>query len=148
MLGYRECLEGHEGEHMARGYDSVRPELTGITSGRTDAAITSGDFAYTPDQLQQIINNWKDLATSYNDSVRDARNMTRVVGPGRDFASHAFAEAANQSGRAYLAYLENNRDYCLQEAQRCQDALDAYLGLEERTIIELNKADGGSSSII
>jgi hypothetical protein len=115
---------------------------------KTEGAITSGQFAFTPDQLQQIINNWKDLADSYDESLMSSVVIAQVEGPGRDFASQAFAKVANQSGQSYLAYLTHNRDYCLQEAQRCQDVLDTYLGVEDRTTIELDKADGGSTSIV
>lgn len=57
-----------------------------------------------------------------------------VEGPGLDFASESVAGAAVSYGRAYLAYLEHNRDYCFNEAQRCQDALSDYLGVERRNV--------------
>jgi hypothetical protein len=52
---------------------------------------------------------------------------------------------ANASGNSYIEYCRHYAAFYQQEAQKCQDALDAYLGVEERTVIELGNAGDGSS---
>lgn len=130
---------------MVSQRDRIAGELGSIASGTTEGTIHGGTFTFDPDTIAQVVKNWKDLADSYNDSLRSADPMVRVAPPGDEFVSESFAEKANASGNSYLAYCEHNRDICLREAQRYQDALDTYLGAEERTIIKLNEAaaDGG-----
>lgn len=90
--------------------------------------------------MRSLITQWRDLADSYDESTTRARHMALVDPPGLDFASRAQAEAASSSGRSYSEYLQHNRDYCLQQAQLFQDALDDYLGVEHSNIVEINKA--------
>jgi len=122
--------------------DAIKAQLAGmVTSNTTEGAFTNGDFAFTEPEMRTIVKNWLDLADSYDKSINGSFSMKTVVGPGRDFASHMFAAAANQSGDSYLKYLTNNRDYCLQQAQLFQDTLDTYLGVEHTNVTEINKSD-------
>ena len=122
--------------------DAINTELAGMfTSNTTQGSLTTGTFAYTEPEMRTIIKNWLDLAKSYRDSLRDSFSMTAVEGPGHDFASKLFAAAANRSGESCVEYLTHNRDYCLQQAQLFQDALDDYLGVEHTNVIEFDKSD-------
>jgi hypothetical protein len=49
------------------------------------------------------------------------------------------AAAANRSGAAYLAYLQHNFQYCSNQAQLFQNALDDYLGIEHTNVTDINK---------
>jgi hypothetical protein len=144
MLGYRAFIKA-EGEHMDSRRDQVVAQLRGIVSGTTEGTINGGQYTFDPDQIRQVIKNWTELAYSYAKSRQDARPMTTVAPPGNEFVSESFAAKANWSGESYVAYCKRNTLICLQEAQRYQDALDAYLGAEERTIIELGKTDDGGT---
>ena len=127
-------------EYQAR----IEKQLSGMLTGETTGSVTGGQFSFDEAGMKKIISNWKDLADSYNDSIRNAFLMKRVTPPAEDFASVMFTGEANESGQAYLTYLEHNRDYCMEQAQLFQDALDDYLGAEGRTIIALdNAAEGG-----
>lgn len=137
-----------QGERMDGRHDPMAADLRGVVSGTTEATIHGGRFTFDPDQIRQVIQNWKDLADSYARSATDSLIMTRVAPPGNEFVSESFAVKANATGASYIAYCEHNRDICMREAQRYQDALDAYLGVEERTIIELGKVDDGSSPVV
>jgi hypothetical protein len=121
--------------------DQVAAQLRDVMSGTTDGTVSGGQYTFDPDQIRQVIKNWTDLATSYATSWRQARPMTNVAPPGNEFVSESFAAKANWSGESYIAYCQRNTDICVREAQRYQDALDAYLGAEDRTIIELGKTD-------
>jgi hypothetical protein len=128
--------------------DRIVVELSKSAGGTTEGPITGGSFTFDPDTIRQVINNYKDLADSYDQSVRDADPMA-VVGPSADeFVSESFAEKASTSGASYIAYCRHYAGFYLREAQKCQDALDAYLGVEEHTIIQLGNADGGSRPVV
>ncbi len=121
--------------------EHIRSELGGFFSqGHTEGVVTAGSFAYDEDTLRSLVTDWLDLADHYRESISHASSMIRVEGPGRDFASQAHAAAANSSGESYIAYLEQNRSYCTEQAQQFQNALDDYLGVEHRNIVEINKS--------
>jgi hypothetical protein len=121
--------------------DHIRSELGGFFSqGHAEGSFTTGTFAYDEDTLRSLVSDWMDLAKSYLDSQRAARNMTSVTGPGNDFASQAQADAATSHGAAYSGYLDTNYTYCTDQAQLFQDALDDYLGIEHRNVTEINRS--------
>ncbi|HYQ67196.1 hypothetical protein [Actinophytocola sp.] len=71
-------------------------------------------------------------------------SATAVSGGGYAFdpdtirrVSDSFATKANTPGASYVAYGQRNMAICPREAQRCQDALDTYLGVEDRTVIDI-----------
>lgn len=122
-------------------HDAINTELAGMfTSNTTQASMTTGSFAYTEPEMRTIIKNWLDLAKSYSDSIDESHHLTAIEGPGHDFASQLFAAAANRSGGSCLTYLTHNRDYCQQQAQLFQNALDDYLGVEHTNVAEINKS--------
>ena len=114
--------------------------VRGIVGGSTEGTITTGGFAYDEVTLGELIKEWLALADDYDRSFRDSQDLVRVVGPGRDFASEALAKAATSYGRNYLSYLLQNRDYCIDQAQLCQNALDDYMGVERRNVTEIHQA--------
>jgi hypothetical protein len=124
--------------------DTINAELSGFFTSDT-APPTDGSFAFNEADMRTIINNWLDLADSYDKSLAHAVIMTRIDPPAEDFASRFHAGAANRSGESYKSYLEHNRDYCKQQADLFQKTLDGYLGVEQTTVAEMNKtAQAGS----
>ncbi len=105
------------------------------------AATASGSFSFDPDELQSLIKKWQDLADSYSESGRSAESMALITPPGGDFASEAHAEAANGSGTSYLTYLARNAQYCKEQAEIFQAALNDYLGVEDTNATEFDKND-------
>jgi hypothetical protein len=121
--------------------DHIRSELGGFFStGHAEGTITNGTFAYDEDELRSLVTQWLNLADSYQKSISDVYNMASVDGPGLEFASEGHAKAANQSGNAYRAHIDTAFQYCVDQAQKCQDALDDYLGVEHHNVIEVLKA--------
>lgn len=122
--------------------NAITGELSGwFDSHTTEGSFTTGSFAFTEDQIRAVVKNYIDLADSYDYSIDKARTMTSVEGPGLDFASGSFAEAARRSGGALIDSFGNARDYCLAQAQLAQNALDDYLGVEHTNVTEINKQD-------
>jgi hypothetical protein len=126
--------------------DQIAGQLRGAVTGTTEGAINGGGYTFDPDTIKQVIKNWVELANSYAQSAAEARPMARIGPPGDEFVSKSFADKANASGESYISYCIHNADICTHEAQRYQDALDAYLGAEERTIIKIGKADDDPST--
>ncbi len=114
--------------------------MRGVVGGRTEGTITTGGFSYDEATLTDLVKEWLALAEDYDRSLRDSEPLVKVVGPGRDFASESMAKAATSYGHAYLKYLVQNRDYCYNQAQLCQNALDDYLGVERRNVTEVQQA--------
>ncbi|MFI7672746.1 hypothetical protein [Actinophytocola sp. NPDC049390] len=120
--------------------DAINAELSGwFSSNTTQGTITGGSFAFTEDQIRAVVKNYHDLADSYDDAITKAGRMTIVEGPGLDFASDAFAIAANRSGQSLIDSFTNARDYCKEQARLAQGALDDYLGVENTNVTEINK---------
>lgn len=119
----------------------IGSRLGGIAGGTAEGAFTTGSFAFDEDTLRDLIKDWQALADSYLDSLESAEAMTVVVPPADDFASEAQAAAAGRSGQAYYAYLQHNRDYCLEQADLFQAALDDYLGVEDAIVTEIDKTE-------
>jgi hypothetical protein len=115
--------------------------LRGVTSGYTEGTIVTGGFSYDQATLEDLIKEWLSLYDDYDRSYRDTRRLVLVEGPGLDFASDGLAGAANSYGEAYRRYLRQNREYCLTQAQLCQNALDDYLGVERRNVVKIENSD-------
>lgn len=110
-----------------------------LRTNTTQGTVTGGSFAFTEPEMLTIIKNWRDLARSYRNSQKNADFMTRIEPPAADLASMWHAGAANRSGMAYQNYLKHNEEYCTQQADLFQEALDEYLGIEHTNATEINK---------
>lgn len=124
--------------------DRINSQLSGMFStGSTEGTITGGKFAFNEDDMVKIRDNWLDLADSYRTSMSNAKRMARIEPPAEDMASVFHTNAANNSGKSYHTYLENNRDYCEQQAQLFHDALADYRGVEHTNVLEIDGASEG-----
>jgi hypothetical protein len=115
--------------------DHIRSELGGFFGqGHAEDTPVTGSFAFDEDDLRKLVTRWLDLAESYQNSMSATHSMTNVSGPGLEFASEGHANAANASGNAYREHLRTSYEYCADQAQKCQNALDDYLGVEHRNV--------------
>lgn len=122
---------------------SAMTALQNIAGSSAQGNITSGSYEFDEDTLRGLITEWTELGRSYDESFNVSEPMAMIEGPGLDFASQSHANAANDSGGAYRAYLMNNRDYCFAQAQLFQEALHDYLGIEDANVTEIG--DAGTS---
>lgn len=130
-------------QHLGR----ITSALGGI-AGSAQGSITNGGFSFDEDTMHRIITRYTTLADSYEDSLRNARQMASVEGPGLDYASGSVANAANQGGNSYYDYLIHQQNECRTQAQLFQQALDEYLGVDQSSAEDINKtgdSDGGDS---
>lgn len=147
MLDYRAFQHEHvndQGEHTgmdSQGHlDRINSQLSGMFgTGTTEGTVTGGSFSFTEADMATIRDNWLDLADSYRNSFENANYMTRIKPPAEDMASEFHASAANQSGESYQNYLQHNWQYCVQQAQLVQNALNDYLGTEHTNVTDFNK---------
>jgi hypothetical protein len=100
----------------------------------------NGSFVYDEDTLRSLIKKWLELADHYELSLKRV-NLGNVTPPGLDFASEAYTNAANTSGKAYMAYLAQNYEYSCQQAQLLKNTLDDYLGVEHQSVADFNKTE-------
>lgn len=119
----------------------ITSALGGI-AGSAQGSITTGGFSFDEATMRRMITRYTSLADSYEASFDNARRMASVVGPGLDYASRSVAEAANQGGNSYLKYLVHQRDECRAQAWLFQQALDEYLGVDQSSAEDINKAGG------
>jgi hypothetical protein len=75
--------------------------VTGPTSAVANGDGTGG-YKFSPDELQEIIKEWKGILTDLRTLQKTAQRMVQVQPPGDEDASKHFAQKANESGRAYL----------------------------------------------
>ena len=147
MLDYRAFQHAHandQGEHTgmdSQGHlDRINSQLSGMfDTGTTEGTVTGGSFTFTEADMRTIKDNWTKLADSYRYSFDNAETMMRIKPPAEDMASEFQAGAANRSGESYRNYLEHNWQYCEQQAQLFQNALDDYLGVEHTNVTDFNK---------
>ncbi len=122
--------------------DNIRSELGGFfNTGHAEGTITNGHLR---------LRRGRASAASSHDWLEPRRQLPEVDlrrvqhgevdGPGLEFASEGHAKAANQSGNAYRAHIDTAFQYCVDQAQKCQNALDDYLGVEHHNVIEIRNA--------
>ena len=121
-------------------FAQIGSALGSITSQpATTGASTAGSFSFTPDQLRDLVEEWMELAADYDRSLWNAEALQQVNGPGNEYASEGLATVASSSGGAYVRSLHEKYQYCLGQAQKLQDALDDYLGMEHHNIAVIGK---------
>ncbi|TCP54201.1 hypothetical protein EV191_103244 [Tamaricihabitans halophyticus] len=113
-------------------------ELNAVANSGGEA----GRFEYTEEQLRSIMNRWKALAEEYQEDVRIAEPLRRIVGPGDEYVSARYALAANASGEQVIRSLKERRDYCWAQARKCAEALGEYVETEDEAAREMKKPDG------
>jgi hypothetical protein len=121
-----------------QAFADIGSALSGITAAHSPAGA-SGTFSYTPEALSDLIAEWQSMADDYRISVKESRSLVAVQGPGTEYASRSHATMANISGQAYAASLNEKLAYCLAQAQKLQDTLDDYLGVEHHNISQINQ---------
>ncbi|MGQ0837711.1 hypothetical protein [Actinokineospora sp.] len=99
-----------------------------------------GKFDFSPDEIRAIVKDWLDLAESYQTSLSTSRGLATIEGPGQEYASEMHATVANSAGRAYLDSLVEKRAYALSQAQKFQDALHDYLGVDRQNVRKITAA--------
>lgn len=125
---------------MTSAFDRIGDTLGAIGSGAAIGAtggVGGGQFAFRPDEIQALVKDWLDLAVSYRESALNAQNLASVSGPAEDSASELHATAASSSGHLYLQSLEEKLHYSIGQAQKCQDALNDYQGVDRQNVSDL-----------
>ncbi len=144
MLDYREfrivhseirggLVDGHEYR------DRIVGELGDMANSGGTQGAPGGSFAFTESDIRKVVDNWMGIADSYARSLDKINDATAIDGPGLDYASDSFANTANLSGKALSQHLVTGREYCLDQAQLAQNALDDYLGVEHTNVREIAK---------
>ncbi|WP_083935886.1 PE domain-containing protein [Saccharomonospora halophila] len=99
-----------------------------------------GNFTFSPEELDKIIQEWEDLRSSLEDDQRDAAHMASVTPPGRDFASNDFADTANPSGRSFLEAIRRMISYVDKYIEALKDARQSIVAQDEQATNDIAKS--------
>lgn len=108
--------------------------MTGNPERDDGPTPNGGTYTFDEETMRSLIKDWHELADSYRTSQRNARLMADIEPPGEDPASVSHAIVASRSGRSYLEYLQANEEYCVEQAQLFQAALNEYLAIEDANV--------------
>jgi hypothetical protein len=92
--------------------------------------------------LRELMREWNDLANEFKHDQEQAVTLTRVKGPGLEYASGGNAEKILQSGEALLSTLAAREEYCRNMAARFKAALGKYARAEDEHITEITQTGG------
>jgi hypothetical protein len=119
-------------------------DLLAVTGPGTAVANggEGGGYKFSPDELQEIIKEWTGIRDDLRELQKTAQRMVRVRPPGNEDASNRFAEAANNSGNAYLKHNQEMQDYVSSYIKKLQAALDSYRNTEHDIAGSANRIQG------
>lgn len=129
-----------------QSFNNIQASLAPIAdapapAGPAGALGIAGKFTFSPDEIRAVITDWMTLGDEYTPSIATAKTMVVVAPPGDEYASQAHAERTNESGTRYVESLKQKQKYCYDQAQKFQDALHDYLGIERVNIRRMESAD-------
>ncbi|WP_370970334.1 hypothetical protein [Amycolatopsis sp. cg9] len=85
---------------------------------------------------------WNELANEFKHDQEQAVTLTRVEGPGLEYASGGNAEKIQQSGNALLSTLADREEYCRSMAAKLKAALGKYARAEDDHSTEITQTGG------
>lgn len=99
-------------------------------------------YSYDKQTLTEISNDFEDLANEFREDQHYAQNIARTQAPGLDYASENNAETIRNSGKALLASLIQQEQYCRDQAKKYRDALGKYAVAEDTHATQVKTAGG------
>ncbi|WP_424183522.1 hypothetical protein ACOBQX_16140 [Actinokineospora sp. G85] len=139
---------------MTSAFQRIDASLGGIGAGAAVAAnaaavanstvSSANGFSFEPGEIAAIRQGWLDLSEDYRESVTRADDI-RLQPPGNEEASKDNVRAGLESWRMHIESLMEKREYCLSQAQKFHDALNAYEGNEHSAVTSLlgSSSEGG-----
>jgi hypothetical protein len=104
--------------------------------------LVGGGFEYDEETLRELMHEWNDLANEFKHDQEQAVTLTRVKGPGLEYASGGNAEKIHQSGEALLSTLAAREEYCRNMAAKFKAALGRYARAEDDHTTEITQTGG------
>lgn len=121
-------------------FDSIQASLAPMTDAPAPVGPVgnygiSGQFTFVPDEVRAIVKDWIELAREYDHSIRNADQLVVIVEPpGKDQASEFYVQRTGTAVTMYAESLIQKQEYCYNQAQKFQDALNDYLGVERQSV--------------
>lgn len=100
---------------------SVRNDISPGGGG----ADGSGGYVFSPEEVDEVIKQWQELLDGLEVDRKEARVVASVRGPGAEFASSDFEQAARPSGRMLYEQTQRMCEYVAKYIQALKDARDA-----------------------
>ncbi|WP_326945930.1 hypothetical protein OG439_41570 [Amycolatopsis sp. NBC_01307] len=128
-------LPGPNGTPHAGSYGS------GPGSGSGSGGGGAG-FQYDEATLHELVREWSDLASEFEDDLSYAALLQRTEGPGTEYASGGNAERVRASGEALHETLTARSQYCRSMAEKFRAALGKYATAEDTQTTEVKRTGG------
>lgn len=98
------------------------------------SVMGGGKYAFHPDELQSVLNQWKQLDDTVQSAMQPVRAKTQTspaaIQPGNETASATVSHAAHTTNTAYQTYLTSMHNYIQGYVQDLQGVLDRYNSTE------------------
>ncbi|AHI00055.1 hypothetical protein GCM10010174_81670 [Kutzneria viridogrisea] len=101
-----------------------------------------GCFAFTEDEFQAVIKQWRDLLHELKQAERAARPMSSVRPAADEPVSRFVATITNDSGRAYLKHNREAQRFVSEFLAKLTQAHQVYLDAEQNGTDGLRRAAG------
>ncbi len=120
------------------------PNYSELGSGqaKADFAAASGNsgWEFDPAAMDQVIKSLEDsLENDFSRAQDHATWLTLIQPPGQEVGSEGYAAAANKSGAAYQAFLQDARDYTLAYLDTLKKIRTAYQEQDQAALDALRK---------
>lgn len=102
----------------------------------------SGGYVFSPEEIDAVIAQWKQLLEEIEDDEREAIQIANVEAPGLEFASGDFQSAAGPSGEMLMEQIGRMRRYVADYITALQDARNATGAQDEQSATEVRDAAG------
>ncbi|WP_232212825.1 hypothetical protein [Saccharomonospora saliphila] len=99
-----------------------------------------GGFAFSPEEIDAIIKEWRNLSSDLKFDHTQASIMAQVQSPGAEFASADFAERANPSAEAFLQAYEKMMAYVNAYINALENAKQQISTQDEQAQEDIGKA--------
>lgn len=106
-----------------------------------------GHYAFHPDDLQNVINQWKQLDDTVTSATSHVHSRVRsttptTLQPGNENASLTASDAAHNTNQAYQTYLTSMHNYIQGYVTNLQGVLDRYNATESANAGMANRQHG------
>lgn len=123
---------------------SMAANAAGSAAGKGGGGGGGGaGYTFSPEQLDDVIRDWEDLREDLLKDRREADKLANVRGPGSEFASGDFEQAARPSGQKQLEQTERMIAYAEKYIEALKKAKGATVNQNEQAREDAKNASGG-----
>lgn len=115
----------------------------GKATGSFIGSASGGGYVFTEEEVDGLIKEWEDLLLELQTDEQHAENIRGVKGPGKEFASGDFQEAANKSGDLFLKQYDRMQKYVGEYIEALKKAKEKTATENEQAVDAVTTAGDG-----